>query len=225
MADKTYKLTATLTDGTEVDAGTFTVPEGPTGPQGPKGDTGAQGARGATGPQGPQGPQGEPGPQGAGSSITFTLVDNTGTQQGVRAVYVDGQDGTLKDIQLSASNNAQVVNALNGIIMLQAPMQTAYAYACKRNISTGAESDLLSFFGSGWCAAYGAAMESAAKLTFNKIMQVNGLTFLGADYETPCEFTSSLLLVKMLAPAALYTNINPQTEQLCLCIRKSLPSV
>lgn len=201
MADKTYKLTAMLSNGEIIDAGTFTVP------------------------QGEPGTQGEPGPQGAGSSITFTLVDNTGTQRGVRAVYVDGQDGSLKDIQLSASNNAQVVNALNGIIMLQAPMQTAYAYACKRNISTGEESDLLSFFGSGWCAAYGTAMESATKLTFNKIMQVNSLTFLGADYETPCEFSSSLLFVKMLAPAALYTNIDPQAEQLCLCIRKSLPSV
>lgn len=61
MADKTYKLTATLTDNTEVDAGTFTVPQGDTGPQGPKGDTGAQGA---------------PGPQGVGvKSLTVTEVN------------------------------------------------------------------------------------------------------------------------------------------------------
>lgn len=73
MADKTYKLTATLSTGEEIACGTFTAPQGPrgaTGPQGPQGETGPQGPRGATGPQGPrgatgpQGPQGDTGPQG-----------------------------------------------------------------------------------------------------------------------------------------------------------------
>lgn len=56
MAGKSYKLMFTLSDGSTIDAGNFTAPEGPqgeTGPQGPKGDTGAQG------PQGPQGERGE----------------------------------------------------------------------------------------------------------------------------------------------------------------------
>lgn len=58
MADKTYKLTATLSTGEEIDCGTFTAPQGPqgeTGPQGPRGATGPQGPRGATGPQGEPG--------------------------------------------------------------------------------------------------------------------------------------------------------------------------
>ena len=61
MADKTYKMTVTLSDGSTVDAGTFIAPQGPkgdTGAQGPKGDTGAQGPKGDTGAQGPQGPSG-----------------------------------------------------------------------------------------------------------------------------------------------------------------------
>ena len=52
MADKTYKMTITLSNDDTIDAGTFTAPQGP---QGEKGDTGAQG------PQGPQGDQGETG--------------------------------------------------------------------------------------------------------------------------------------------------------------------
>lgn len=58
MADKTYKLTFAMSDGSSQDV-QFTAPQGPkgdigeTGPQGPKGDTGA------TGPQGPQGPKGD----------------------------------------------------------------------------------------------------------------------------------------------------------------------
>lgn len=68
MADKTYRLNVTLTDGSQQSAGTFTVPQGDTGPQGPKGDPGAQGPQGERGPQGEQGktgPRGETGAQGA----------------------------------------------------------------------------------------------------------------------------------------------------------------
>ena len=43
MADKTYRLNVTLTDGSQQSAGTFTVPQGEPGAQGPKGDPGAQG--------------------------------------------------------------------------------------------------------------------------------------------------------------------------------------
>ena len=61
MADKTYKLTATLSTGEEINCGTFIAPQGPrgaTGPQGPQGDPGAQGPRGPRGATGPQGPAG-----------------------------------------------------------------------------------------------------------------------------------------------------------------------
>lgn len=70
MADLTYELKFTLSDGTEISAGTFTVPQGEQGPQGIKGDTGAQGPqgpqgeKGATGAQGPQGEMGATGPRG-----------------------------------------------------------------------------------------------------------------------------------------------------------------
>ena len=59
MADKTYRMTVSLSNGDTVDAGTFIAPQGPkgdTGAQGPKGDTGAQGPQGIQGPEGPQGP-------------------------------------------------------------------------------------------------------------------------------------------------------------------------
>ena len=46
MADKTYRLNVTLTDGSQQSAGTFTVPQGEPGAQGPKGDPGAQGPQG-----------------------------------------------------------------------------------------------------------------------------------------------------------------------------------
>lgn len=59
MADKIYKLTATLSTGEEIDCGTFTAPQGPQGETGPRGATGPQGPRGATGPQGPRGEPGE----------------------------------------------------------------------------------------------------------------------------------------------------------------------
>ena len=38
MADKTYKMTVTLSNGSTVDAGTFVAPQGPQGPSGVLGD-------------------------------------------------------------------------------------------------------------------------------------------------------------------------------------------
>ena len=65
MADKTYRMTVTLSDGSTVVAGTFVAP------QGVKGDTGAQGPQGVKGDTGAQGPKGDTGATGAqGVSIT-----------------------------------------------------------------------------------------------------------------------------------------------------------
>ena len=77
MADKTYKMVVTLSNGSTVDAGTFTAPQGP---QGVKGDTGAQGPQGVKGDTGAQGPKGETGATGApGVSITdVTITEVTG---------------------------------------------------------------------------------------------------------------------------------------------------
>lgn len=58
MADKTYKMTVSLSDGSTVDAGTFVAPQGPQGPQGIQGKIGPQGPAGPQGPVGPQGPSG-----------------------------------------------------------------------------------------------------------------------------------------------------------------------
>ena len=41
MADKTYQMTITLSNGSSVNAGTFVAPQGPQGPQGPKGEAGS----------------------------------------------------------------------------------------------------------------------------------------------------------------------------------------
>lgn len=86
MADKTYKMVVTLSNGSTVDAGTFTAPQGPQGvkgdtgaqgPQGVKGDTGAQGPQGVKGDTGAQGPKGDTGAQGI--SITdITITEVTG---------------------------------------------------------------------------------------------------------------------------------------------------
>lgn len=43
MANNTYKLQFTMSDGSTVDAGNLVVPQGPTGATGDKGDTGARG--------------------------------------------------------------------------------------------------------------------------------------------------------------------------------------
>lgn len=52
MADATYKMQITLSDGSTIDAGNFTAPQGPagaTGAQGPAGPAGPTGAKGADG--------------------------------------------------------------------------------------------------------------------------------------------------------------------------------
>ena len=58
MADKTYKMTVSFSDGSTVDAGTFVAPQGQEGPQGPIGPEGPQGPIGPQGPVGPKGPSG-----------------------------------------------------------------------------------------------------------------------------------------------------------------------
>lgn len=116
MADKTYKLTATLSTGEEIDCGTFTAPQGPqgetgpqgprgaTGPQGPQGDTGPQGPRGATGPQGPQGDTGPQGPQGetgpAGETKYLHCVD----------IFVRGLSNAVASAIIPSTNSRPIEN-------------------------------------------------------------------------------------------------------------------
>ncbi len=77
MADKTYKMVVTLSNGSTVDAGTFVAPQGPKGDTGAKG---AQGPKGDTGAKGAQGPKGDTGATGApGVSVTnVTITEVTG---------------------------------------------------------------------------------------------------------------------------------------------------
>lgn len=74
MADKTYKMTVALSNGTAIDAGTFVALQGPQGARGP------QGSAGPAGPQGPVGPQGASGAINdwtEGRSDTTILTDGT----------------------------------------------------------------------------------------------------------------------------------------------------
>lgn len=48
MADKTYKMTVTLSDGSIVDVGTFVAPQGPKGPKGDQGERGQPGLQGVS---------------------------------------------------------------------------------------------------------------------------------------------------------------------------------
>ena len=112
MANNTYKMTVSLSDGSTVVAGTFVAPQGPkgdtgaqgpkgdTGAQGPKGDTGAQGPKGDTGAQGPQGIQGPQGPEGPagpagtiGDWVTIGESNFTAEANSVYLIKVDGYSG------------------------------------------------------------------------------------------------------------------------------------
>lgn len=99
----TYKLEFTLSDGSKINAGTFTAPDGPQGVSGPQGEDGTtfipsvsaagviswtnnggldnpdsvniMGPQGEAGPQGSTGPQGPQGEQGVSvTGATVTLV-------------------------------------------------------------------------------------------------------------------------------------------------------
>lgn len=48
MADATYKMQITLSDGSTIDAGNFTAPQGPAGATGAQGPAGAKGADGVS---------------------------------------------------------------------------------------------------------------------------------------------------------------------------------
>ena len=130
MANKKYKMTVSLSDGSTVDAGTFIAPQGPkgdtgaqgpkgdTGAQGPKGDTGAQGPKGDTGAQGPkgdtgaQGPQGIQGPQGPagtiGDWVSIGESNFTAEANSVYLIKVDGYSGDTAVLSTRAALTTKV---------------------------------------------------------------------------------------------------------------------
>ena len=90
MADKTYKMTITLSNDETINAGTFIAPQGETGPQGPQGPQGERGPQGIQGPQGEQGETGATGAQGAqgeqgetGSSVFRVDTTYPGWQESI----------------------------------------------------------------------------------------------------------------------------------------------
>ena len=113
MADKTYKMTVTLSDGSTVDAGRFIAPQGP---QGQKGDTGAQGPQGPqgqkgdTGAQGPQGPKGLEGEQG--KSVFYSTAPS-GTSIGAPSLMTDTIAPLVGDIMLFSNGDIRAVTAVD----------------------------------------------------------------------------------------------------------------
>ena len=75
MADAIYKMQITLSDGSTIDAGNFTAPQGPAGATGAQGPAGAKGETGAQGPAGPAGPTGAKGADGVSiTNVKITAV-------------------------------------------------------------------------------------------------------------------------------------------------------
>lgn len=138
MADNKYKLTATMTDGSTLEMGTFTAPQGErgekgdTGPQGPRGlqgergpqglqgDTGPQGATGPTGPSGQQGPKGDTGDRGAQTWHVTTAVPSVSgysstaivgdafVNAGFTTINILGVSAAVGDVIRSTSNTAGI---------------------------------------------------------------------------------------------------------------------
>ena len=82
MANKTYQIEFTMTDGTKMVAGTFTVPQGergPTGPQGPAGTKGADGSNGKDGATGATPSITAKATVGSGVGTPSVTVTKTGT--------------------------------------------------------------------------------------------------------------------------------------------------
>lgn len=88
MADKTYRMTVTLSNGNIVDAGNFVASQGPQGPKGDRGPQGPQGPKGDTGPQGPKGDTGPQGPQGEPGSGGLTREEIVDLIYPIGSIYI-----------------------------------------------------------------------------------------------------------------------------------------
>lgn len=108
MADLTYQLKLNLSNGTTLNAGEFTVP------QGEKGDTGATGS---TGPQGPKGDTGATGAAGV-SPVWFTgtavLAPGVYTVSGSKAGDMYLNTSTCYVFKATAANTWSYVCGIKG---------------------------------------------------------------------------------------------------------------
>lgn len=92
MADKTYKMTVTLSDGSTVDAGRFVSPQGP------------QGAQGIQGVQGEQGEQGK--------SVFYSTAPS-GTSIGAPSLMTDTIVPLVGDIMIFSNGDIRAVTAVD----------------------------------------------------------------------------------------------------------------
>ena len=95
MADKTYKMTVALSDGSTVDAGMFVSPQGP------------QGA------QGIQGVQGEKGEQGEQGKSAFYSTAPSGTSIGAPSLMTDTIVPLVGDIMIFSNGDIRAVTAVD----------------------------------------------------------------------------------------------------------------
>ena len=121
MADKTYRMTVTLSNGNIVDAGNFVAP------QGPKGDRGPQG------PQGPQGPKGDP---GSGGGNPILLSQNYGDGSGNITISSNGTMYYSKRSNTGALSLGTTQGAsVNSVELLTNEEYFIYIYGIGKNIS------------------------------------------------------------------------------------------
>lgn len=106
MADKTYKMVVTLSNGSTVDAGTFIAPQGP---QGVKGDTAAQGPKG---PQGPEGPQGPAGALGDWQTATMDTELTDGTYLIKMAKIYDDNVDTVAIVYINGGKSENFITSI-----------------------------------------------------------------------------------------------------------------
>lgn len=232
MADKTYKLTATLSTGEEIDCGTFTVPQGDPGAPGAKGDPGAaatvQVGTTTTGEPGTQASVENVGtssaavlnftiPRGAGDYVKIKVINRTGSAQRLTVHYIDENDApqTVSVPPTAISPQGSIITVKGGAIQISCP-QDINMYTCRANIETGEESD---FVGLNFSIAY-AFMGTADNISENTIRALNLNTYT-AELETACNtpYAGCPVLIKLMAPIELL--VDPAEYYFCVGVRNA----
>ena len=100
MADKSYKMVVTLSNGSTVDAGTFVAPQGP------------QGIQGEIGPQGPVGPQGPSGVLGEWQTATMDTELTDGTYLVKMAKIYDDNVDTVAIVYINGGKSENFITSI-----------------------------------------------------------------------------------------------------------------
>lgn len=228
MADKTYKLTATLSTGEELNCGTFTVPQGDPGAPGAKGDPGAaatvQVGTTTTGEPGTQASVENVGtssaailnftiPRGAGDYAKIRVINRTTASQKLTVFYVN-ENNIPQSVEVPPAQ-AKIITVKGDVIHIHC-MQNINMYTCRSNIETGEESD---FVGNNFSMAY-AFMGAADNLSENTIRALNLKTYT-AEIETACNtpYEGCPVLIKLMAPIELL--VDPAEYYFCVGVRNA----